>query len=347
MEQSNTRPILVTGATGFVASHIIKQLLEQGYKVRGTVRSLANKEKYKFLYELVPEKKDNIQFVEASLLAPETWIEALEGIDYVMHVASPFPSTNPKDENEVIRPAVEGTLNVLKAAVEKGAKKVVITSSVASILAGNESKVSGPDDWSDETKCIPYQKSKLRAEKAAWDFWSHNKDKIDVVVVNPGLILGPIYTVNGGTCEILISEMMTGKLPATPEVNFPVADVREVAECHIKAMFTPNNAGKRYICAWGSLWVREMANLLRDEFSKYGYSVTKWNMGKWLMTFVGFFDKRISSIIPEAFAERKVDNQMSVKELGISYRDPRVTLTDMGYSLIKAGVVPNKVDDKK
>ena len=248
METSN-KPILVTGATGYIASHLIKLLLEKGYKVRGTIRSLKNRDKHAFLYNLCPEKNKNLELVEADLLKPATWPAAVEGVDYVMHLASPFPGVIPNNENEVIRPAVEGTINVIQAAIDKGVKKVVLTSSVVAIYCGHDGKPTGPDDWSIEEKCEPYPKSKTRAEKAAWDLWKKSEGKLELATVNPGFVLGPVFSSNGGTSEKTIVDFMKGRVPGVPKVNIACVDVRDVAECHLKAMENPNSNGKRiYLC---------------------------------------------------------------------------------------------------
>jgi nucleoside-diphosphate-sugar epimerase len=343
----STSPILVTGATGFVASHVIKLLLERGYKVRGTVRSLAKKDKYDFLYNLVPEKKDNLELVEADLLRPETWNAAVEGIEYVMHIASPFPSVTPQDENELIKPAVEGTLNVLQAAIEKGVKKVVLTSSVVSVYYGNEGKVCGPEDWSVEEHCSAYAKSKVRAEKAAWDLWKKHEGKFELATVNPGLVMGPIYSSNNGTSEEIVADLFREKVAALPQLHLTMVDVRDVAECHLQAMLSPVSNGKRYICSAQSLWYAEMANILRQEFAQYGYKFPKLVVGKCVLSVIGLWDKRARSIKPEINVERRVNNELSIQELGIKYRPLQETLNDMGHSLIKAGIVPDKVTKQK
>ena len=345
MELSD-KPILVTGATGFVASHVIRLLLEKGYKVRGTVRSLANKDKNAFLYNLVPEKNENLELVEADLLKTATWPAAVAGVDYVMHVASPFPSSTPKDENELIRPAVDGTTNVLQAAIDSGVKKVVLTSSIAAVMFGNEGKVTGPDDWSVEEKCTAYPKSKTKAERAAWDLWKKSEGKIELATVNPGFILGPVYTSGGGTSEEIIRDFLKGKVPFVPKVMTALVDVRDVAECHLKAMINPNSNGKRYICVSDSLWFLQMAGILREEFGKYGYSLPKSAAGNWLIKFGGIFDKRLKSIVPELGVERRMDVSLSKDELGLIYRSPKETLVDMGNSLIKLGIVPDKISKK-
>lgn len=341
---NSQKPILVSGATGFVASHVIKLLLEQGYKVRGTVRSLANKSKSDFLYTLAPEKNANLELVEADLLKPATWPAAAEGVDYILHVASPFPNDKPKDEMEVIRPAVEGTLNILEAAVEKGVKKVILTSSVVAIMYGHEDKISGPEDWSVEKECDAYAKSKTRAEKAAWDFWKKHEGKFELATVNPGFVLGPVFVSSGGTSEEVVADFLKGAVPAVPKMMMPVVDVREVAECHIRALKDPNSNGKRFICSAASLWMKEFCDLLREEFEKYGYSIPKRELGKCLLKIGSIFIKKARSLVSEVDKERRLDASMSVKELGINYRSPKESLAEMGYSLIKLGIVPDKVN---
>jgi len=343
---SKTAPILVTGATGYLASHIIKLLLEQGHHVRGTVRSLKNKDKYQFLYDLVPEKKENLEFAEADLLDTEKWNAAVSGVERILHVASPFPIETPRDENELIKPAVEGTLNVLNAALRNNVKKVVITSSLAAILYGNEGKVVGPQDWSNEASCSAYSKSKLRAEKAAWDFWEKNKEKIDIATVNPGFILGPVLTASNGSSEQLVRDFLSGAVPGVPKINLCVADVRDVADCHIKALFASNSSGKRYLCSGGSLWMSDITAILKEEFKQYGYKVPTFTIGKCLMTIAGIFDKRVRDAVYEVGHERKADSSLSVEELGVKYRPFKETVVEMGYSLIKVGSVVDKINKK-
>lgn len=347
MEFSKASPILVTGATGYVASNIIKILLERDYKVRGTVRSLAKKEKYEFLTKLVPEKSHNLEFAEADLMDTKKWLAACEGVEYVLHVASPFPASSPKDENEIIKPAVDGTLNVLKACVEKGVKKVIVTSSVAAIYYGHKGRTLTEDDWSIEEQCSPYPKSKLRAERAAWDFWRQNIGKFEMATVNPGLIVGPVHAANGGTSEQVVADFLLGKFSGIPRVQFCMVDVRDVAECHIKALFSPISNGKRYVCSAESMWMKEIGAALRGEFEKYGYKIPSMTVGKFLMSIAGIFDKRISFIIPEVGIVRDVSNKLSVEELGMTYIKPQQSLIDMGYSLIKLGAVPDKVKNHK
>ena len=170
METSRSERVLVTGASGYIASHCVQQLLLAGYKVRGSVRNIKDSKKVDFLYKIVPERKDNIELVQADLLDKESWVNATKNCTYILHVASPA-LLDVKKEEIVIKPAVEGTLNVLDAALKNGVKKVVITSSVAAIWVGHADEEFDENTWSIESKCGAYEKSKLLAERAAWDFW--------------------------------------------------------------------------------------------------------------------------------------------------------------------------------
>jgi nucleoside-diphosphate-sugar epimerase len=340
---TTSKPILVTGATGYIASHVIQRLLQQGYKVRGTVRSLGRKEKYAFLYKLVPEKVDNLTLVEAELTDSESWPKACDGVDYILHIASPIPPYVPKDEDEIVKPAIAGTMNVLNSALEKGCKKVVVTSSCLSIFFGNEDKVLTEEDWSDLSKCPAYPKSKVLAEKAAWEFYEKNKDKIDVTVVNPSLIFGPVYTVHGNSSETLMAEHLKGTYPGVldPETTPCVVDVRDVADAHINALFNRESKGKRYIVANTGLAYSKLASILKDEFEQYGYKINTNKVNAQQVKDSGNpVAQRTLGMIGKAM---KVNNERGVKELGLKYINVEDTVKDMAYSLIKAGVVEDKI----
>lgn len=336
----STNPILVTGASGFIASHIIKLLLTQNYKVRGTVRSLANKQKYEFLYNLVPEKKDNLELVEADLSNKETWPAAVEGCDYIFHVASPIPAKEVKHERDLIEPAVAGTLNVLEAALEKGAKKVVVTSGCSAIINGNVGEVT-EENWSDESKCGPYAKSKVQAEKSAWTFYEKNKDKIQVTVVNPSLVLGPVFTQHGNSSETLIAEMMKGNFPGIPEKGNKInmVDVRDVAVAHVNAMWGQGTDGKRYICSGGKLGLGDIIGSLKKEFGGRGYRINDKIITPEEAAACGIpIVKTYTYIASEP--QVNCNSERSVKELGMTYLSLDLMLKNMGESLINQGVVP-------
>jgi len=343
--QPSQSPIFVSGATGYLAAHIIKLLLEQGHKVRGSVRSLLNTAKSQFLYDLVPEKKANLELVEAELTDSKSWISALSGCEYVLHVASPIPPYVPKDENEIIKPAVEGTLNVLNAALVNKCKKVVVTSSGLSIAAGNNGKLCTEDDWADLTKISHYPKSKVLAEKAAWEFYEAHKGEIQMTVVNPSLILGPGLSVHGNASEILVAELLNGNFPAIPDyaIGFKIVDVRDAAIGEIKALFTEGTNGKRImLTSDGNLFFTDLVRILKEEFGKFGYKLPEKVASKEeIMQSGNAVAIRTVGYGPMMM---EISNERSVKELGMKYREWKETLLEMGYAMIKNGVVANKLN---
>jgi nucleoside-diphosphate-sugar epimerase len=347
MESNTSELILVTGATGFVASHTIQQLLQAGHKVRGTVRSVKNTQKNAFLYELDPEHKDNLELVEADLLDKDSWDAAVKGCTYVLHIASPFLIGNPT-EDQVIKPALQGTLNVLEAVLKHGVKKVVLTSSIVAMAPGNLQSTINEDSWAQEKNCGNYDKSKLFAERAAWDFWRKNFGKFELATINPGFILGPVFSTTSGGSEEAIKKMMTGEYPALPHFSLMVVDVRDVAAAHIKALFNPKSNGQRYLIGQKSVWYDEIGTALKEEFGPVGYTkIPTKGLGKFVMTFAAIFVKEARGVQKTIGVEMKVDTSKSKNELGVDYRDYKESLKDMGWSLINKGLVPDKRKDAK
>jgi len=339
MQSSNINtPLLITGATGYLASHIIQILLQEGYKVRGTVRSLAKKDKNQFLYDLVPEKKDNLELVEADLTNKDSWPKVLEGVEYVFHVASPIYPSVPKDEMEIIRPAVDGTLNVLEAAVKAGAKKVVVTSSCLAIFVGNAGRVLTEDDWSKEEVIKGYPKSKLLAEKAAWEFYEKNKDKIEMTVINPALILGPEFTKQGNASEGLVSEIIKGNFPGVMDVNMVLVDVRDAAKAHVNGMFKPNTNGKRYIVSSGTYPLGDVIKIAKEEFGKLGYNIKDDPVTAEEVKASGV--EIAQNYLHLIGVKMMLNNDRAKQELDQTYHSLKEMIVDMGHSLIKSGVVP-------
>ncbi|XP_074624933.1 uncharacterized protein LOC141883373 isoform X4 [Acropora palmata] len=243
--------VLVTGASGFLASHIVLQLLERGdYMVRGTVRSLKNDKKVAPLRNLKLENGTyELELVEADLTNKESWTEAVKDCTFVIHVASPFPAERPRDEMEVIRPAVEGTKNVLEACAKTkgGVKRVVLTSSTAAICGGryDEGIVFSEKEWASEEASSPYGKSKLQAEKTAWELVENLPDdeKFELCTINPGFILGPILQGTLCTSMELHQRFLQREVPMVPNLCYPACDVRDVAGAHITAMTSPTAPG--------------------------------------------------------------------------------------------------------
>ena len=254
--------VLVTGASGFLATHIVQQLLVKGQvRVRGTVRSLKNEEKVKPLQEMVPDVTYPLELVEADLMNEESWKEAVRGCSYVYHVASPVPSQVPQNENDIIVPAVEGTLNVLNSCAELGTiKRVVLTSSVIAIWGDEKDCVYTEADWAAEENAQAYPKSKTLAEKAAWDYVNKLEDdkKFELVVTNPSLVIGPLLSVvTSGSASIeFIQKLLTNNYPTLANISFNIVDVRDVAACHISAMEKAGAAGNRHIITGRTLWLQ-------------------------------------------------------------------------------------------
>src|SRR5215467_11667065 len=240
--------VLVTGATGFLAGHCIEELLNHGYAVRGTVRNAATAN-VAHLHAIARRAGGSLEFAEASLVDDAGWAKAVDGCAYVWHLASPVPATLPKDEADLIRPAVDGTVRVLGAAAGSGTvRRVIMTSSTDAIVHGHPQpgRAHTEADWSSPQRLAPYPKSKLYAERAAWDFAANHR--IELVTINPGLVLGLLQHNQQNTSMEVVRLLLARKLPAVPRLSFAVVDVRDIAAAHRLAMETPDAAGHRYIC---------------------------------------------------------------------------------------------------
>jgi nucleoside-diphosphate-sugar epimerase len=347
MAADETKPlVLVTGATGYIAGHCIRELLENGYRVRGTARSLADPKKTDHLRRMAAEHGTTIDLVEADLTSDRGWREAVAGCTYVQHVASPFPAEVPKDENDLIRPAVDGALRVLKAAAEAGTvTRVVMTSSVAAVAFGHKDggeKVRTEADWSVAENCDPYPKSKTLAERAAWEFVGKlpAEKRFELAVINPGFVLGPLLNADQGTSGELVRKLMAREMPACPEIGFAPVDVRDVAIAHRLAMERPGAAGNRYICAGEHLWVQDLAKILAAEFNPRGYRIPTGKLPYWLMWVIARFDKAVKLALTFVGRKELVSAAKAQRELGWKMRPIRDTVIDTGRTMIEQGVVP-------
>ena len=346
---------LVTGASGYVATHILKQLLEQGrVRVRGTVRNLSNEKKVKPLRDMVPDPKYPLRLIEADLQNPKSWVEAVRRCTYVYHVASPFPSAVPKHPDELIKPAVEGTTNVLTACKESGAvKRVVITSSMAAVSSGNAGDPDKPqdhvyteEDWSNPVSCQPYELSKYKAENAAWEFMKNLEEdkKFELVTCCPGYVMGPLLSASSGdTSAKGCIVFLNNETPAIPELYTAVIDVRDVATAQIAAMEKPEAAGNRYLLVHNETTsFKEFADHLREEFGPQGYKVPSMMLPKAVAWFLKFFNSDVKLIYPAIGRRLTWSNSKMKGELGVQPRPLKETMADMGYSTIEFGLVPKK-----
>ena len=267
----NNQTVLVTGGTGFVGIHTILQLLQQGCTVKTTLRTLS---KTQIIIDALKEAGltdlSKLSFFEADLTSDKGWNEAVEGCDYVLHVASPFPLTEPEDENDLIIPAREGSLRVLKAARDAGVKRVVLTSSFAAIGYGADRKehIFDEKDWTNKNAAIPaYIKSKTVAEEAAWEFIKNQGEGMELVVINPVGIFGPIIGgIYPASYEGVVKAILEGNIKESPAFTFGIVDVRDVADIHIKAMLLPEANGQRFLAtSEGAMSFYDVAELIKKE----------------------------------------------------------------------------------
>ena len=309
--------VLVTGASGFIAEHCIIELLKNGYSVKGSLRSMNREQEVR---DAVKTETDDtkLEFCKLDLLEDDGWEDAMWDCDYLMHVASPFVIEDPKDENELIKPAKEGTLRALNAAKKAGIKRVVLTSSVAAVNSHMMSGTSDHTTWTDiNSKYVtPYQKSKTIAEKAAWDFYNNqdSSNKMELAVINPGGVMGPqLGNDLGGASTQIVSQLISGKFPMIPALSFPFIDVRDVAILHLKAMTTPDADGKRFIAAHSKpTWMYEVAEVL----SAAGYEKIKLKKApSFMLKLIGLFDNKTKSLVPMLDKYVPCDNSQTVKVL--------------------------------
>lgn len=273
--------VLVTGGTGFLGVHTVLQLLQQGYEVKTTLRSLSKKDTIiKALEEGGITDFSHLSFIEADLTNDNNWDEAVKDCDYVLHVASPFPAQDPKDENELIIPARDGALRVLKASRDAGVKRVVLTSSFAAVGYSKNIKdhIFTEEDWTDVNAELPaYIKSKTVAEKSAWEFIEKEGNGLELSVINPVGIFGPaVGGITSASLDIAVSGILHGTLNYTPTFTMGVVDVRDVVDIHIKTMLSPKAAGERFIATSdGVMSFYDVAELFKKERPQYAENIQK------------------------------------------------------------------------
>lgn len=344
--------VLVTGASGYLASHIILQLLQKGYKVRGTVRDLTNKKKYSDLYTLDKKAATNLEIRQADLLKEKDWEEILKGVDYVLHTASPCVIKEPKDENTLIKPALTGVKNIFKHSLLNKIKKIVMTSSTTTIAYGKinnsrpEDYIYTEKDWSDFQMKRAYNKSKLIAEKEAWRIYNDNSQNMNLSVIVPGVFLGPVLLKNK-TASLDFFSLFWNSMPKM-KVSFGFVDVRDVAEAHVKAMERPEvSRGKRYVLVENSYFLDEITEILDGEFSTFGYRFNKNNMWRSLFWVGGLFSNDLAVWKNRWGRKYLFDHGNSVKDLGIEYKSIRETVVSCGYDYIKKGYIKNLLKKNK
>ena len=294
------KKVLLTGISGYIGNHCAVELLKNGYSVRGSVRNLSKKEAVIEAINKKIDPKDNLEFCELDLLEDKGWDKAMEGCEFVLHVASPYVMIEPKDENEYIKPAVEGTLRALEAAKKSGVKRVVLTSSMVSMLENADKSINiDYNSWTNvKAKNISaYAKSKTLAERSAWDFIKKQNEEnpMQLSVVNPGPVFGPTLSYNlEGASMGMFKNMILGKMPMVPKSAINMSDVRDVAKIHVLALENKNANGKRFIVTTEKPYAfQELAQILKSN----GYDKVSTKLApNFLLKFIGNFDREARSM---------------------------------------------------
>lgn len=342
----NSEIVLVTGGTGFVGLQCILQLLQKGYHVRTTLRLISSENKViETLKTGGITSFDKLEFIETDLMKDDNWDQAVKDCKYVIHVASPIFFTPPKDENEQIRPAVEGTLRLLKSARNAGVKRVVLTSSFGAVGFSHKDihTETTEADWTDpnEKGLSTYEKSKGLAERAAWDFIKREGENLELSVINPVAILGPSMGSHlSGSFEIL-KHLLDGSMKAVPDIPLNIVDVRDVADLHIRAMTNPNANGQRFIAsADGKISMPEIAELLKNKMPEVAKKVSLRKLPNWVINIASLFSHQAKMAALLLKINRNVSNTKAKKLLDWTpiANNEQVILAAM-ESMIKYGIM--------
>jgi nucleoside-diphosphate-sugar epimerase len=330
--------VLVTGGSGFIGSYCILDLLQAGYRVRTTVRSPEREATVREL--LGADSAQELSFVTADLMSGDGWGDAVSGCEFVLHVASPFPLGPPKHEDDLIVPAREGALRVLSAARDAQVRRVVMTSSFAAVGYGvpTGDRPFTEEDWSnpDGDGVSAYAKSKTLAERAAWDFIAAEGSGLELSVVNPVGVFGPVLGPDYSTSIQLVKRLLDGAMPGLPQVAFGIVDVRDVADLHLRAMTDPAAAGERFLAVAGEfMTVPEIAAVLRERMGADASKVPTRVLPNWLVRVVSRFDSSVKQIVPELGKVKQASNAKAKRVLGWGPRSNEEAIAATAESLLR------------
>lgn len=334
---SDQGTVLVTGGTGFLGAWCIVALLDSGYSVRTTVRDVAREQEVRDAVAGAARGSGNgLEVRAADLARDDGWPEAISGCDYVLHVASPFPAAQPKDPDVLIVPAREGALRVLRASLDAGVKRVVLTSSVAAIRGGRQGGTLTEDDWSDpdDTNLTPYARSKTAAECAAWELLRSEDATDRLAAINPGAIIGPLLSHDPSFSLQGISRLLEG-MPGLPRLGFSWVDVRDVADLHVRAMTSPAAGGERFISVARFLWMAEVAAVLRERLGERAAKVPTRNVPNFVVRGMALLDREARTVVPDLGKRVEYSAEKAKSRLGWSTRPVEDTIVDCAESLIE------------
>ena len=341
--------VLVTGGSGFIGIHSILQLLAAGHQVRTTVRSLKREDDVRaMLKEGGAEPGNRLQFFAADLEADAGWPQAVAGCDYVLHVASPFPAGVPRDEDELIVPARDGALRVLRASRDAGVMRVVLTSSFAAIGYGTNEKANNAPfderDWTNPSADVTaYVKSKTLAERAAWEFLAREGGSLELSVVNPVLVLGPVLGPDLSTSIALIKRMMDGGMPGCLRLSLGVVDVRDVVDLHLRAMTSPAAKGERFLATAGDfLSMLDLSMILRNRMGASAKKSPTREMPNWLVRLLALPIREVRQTLPELGKPKNATNEKARRVLGWTPRSNEECIVATAESLVRLGLLKNR-----
>jgi dihydroflavonol-4-reductase len=339
MEEADmAETVLVTGGTGYVAGWCIVELLERGYDVRTTVRSLAKGPAVRAAVASAVDPGDRLSFAVADLLSDDGWDEAVRGVDYVLHVASPLGDENSRDPDQLITPAREGALRVLRAATAGGVKRVVMTSAAnaASPASYADEGVTDETLWTVDDPSLPaYRRSKTLAERAAWDFMAGYSGPTEFTTVLPGAVFGPILSDSNLGSVRIIARMVRGDMPGLPRIGLEVVDVHDLVDLHIRAMTSPDAAGERFLGTGEFVWMRDIAKTLRDGLGEAGTKVPTRQIPDFLVRLSSIRDRALRSITVSLGRRNRHTTEKARRVLGWVPRPAAETVLACANSLIE------------
>lgn len=336
--------VLLTGITGFLGGHIGLALLKAGFHVRGSMRDLSRGPAVRAALEEQGADVSKLSFVELDLTHDDGWEAAAKGAEYLMHVASPFVTAMPRNKDELIRPAVEGTERAITAALNAGVKRIVLTSSAVAIVNGrgvSGPATLGPDDWADPEvgKLNAYAESKTRAEQHAWKLMQNAKRELDLTVINPGFILGPLLDNDPGTSGDLIRRMLMGEFPGVPDLHLHIVDVRDLAEIHVNAMTNETTFGRRVPAAFKRQSLTEIADQLKTALPEHAKKLPKLTLPNWAVRLYALVNADIRANLVELGYRPELDATLAKALLKQEPIATVETISEIASSLGKRGLL--------
>jgi nucleoside-diphosphate-sugar epimerase len=344
---NNTTQVLVTGGSGFIAGHCILHLLEQGYRVRTTVRSLEREAAVRaVLSDAGMGRGEALTFVAADLTRDEGWAEAAAGCEFVLHVASPVQVERVDNEDQVIRPAIDGTVRVLRASRDAGVKRVVLTSAFHAVAWGHahDGHIFTEEDWSDLNGpgVTPYTKSKTLAERAAWDFIEAEGGSLELATILPVAVMGPIMGTAISGSNHIVQRMLAGGMPAFPDVWIPIVDVRDVAVAHAAAMTAPDAAGQRFLVSAGpAIPMKQIGGILRSRLGEAARNVPTRSIPSFVVRLMSLARPEFRPTVPDLGYARKLTSAKAGRILGWAPRKPEDAIVAAGESMVARGLFPS------